>query len=329
MEIYQTTNGGYSFTQVCPTITIDWIDFNYPYYENVNGGEDLFIFINSVENISLNNFQWSSNADGELIKIFGEDSPLYPEGNIQVYKQYHSFDTVRNEWVGYNLHNEHPRSLGNSFSDNYFLDYPVDGRNLLSPYTIPTHLNSGEINGNLTLLQNVNTLQTLLDYPTNFTIKKRSYFKISSGKIFNLITPTSSSVNFTIEDSAYINLGSDSKLIVESLNKLILKNKSNLILQTNSEIRFKTGSLFCNEGARIVGNGSIVFEKGYHQFNCTELADFMFEDSTRIILEDSAVVEIPDNINFHLKGINTSLIMNPNSKIKFGENAKILCDNGA
>ncbi|MBK8984316.1 MAG: hypothetical protein IPM38_18850 [Ignavibacteria bacterium] len=52
-------------------------------------------------------------------------------------------------------------------------------------------------------------------------------------------------------------------------------------------------------------------------------------DSAEFILEDSAVVIVPNNYNIHLRGNTTSLIMNPGSKIMFGENSGIVCDSGA
>jgi hypothetical protein len=334
LEIYKQEYSGYSFTQICPTVTIDWTDFNYPYYSNVNGGEDLFIFINSIEDITLNKFQWNSNADGELISIFGEDSPLYPEGNIQVYKQYHSFDTVHNEWVGYNLHNEHPRSTGNSFSDSYFLDYPVDGRNLLSPYTIPTHLNSGEINGNLILLQNVNTLVQFLDYPTIFTIKPGLYLKLEDGIILDLkefIPPNDSSYfEMNVETNGKILLNPYSKIIIRKNNKLYLQNDSRLYLGSGAEIVVKQGGLFCNYGASIRGGGKIVYEGGIiHHIQCASLADYVIRDSTKYILDSNAVLEIPDSTTLHFTGSNTALIMNPNSVIKLGAGSKIVIDSSA
>ncbi len=56
--------------------------------------------------------------------------------------------------------------------------------------------------------------------------------------------------------------------------------------------------------------------------------NFAVGDSTKIVLEDNAVVILPDDFNFHLRGNTTSLIMNPGSKLMFGENSGIVCDSG-
>ncbi len=69
-------------------------------------------------------------------------------------------------------------------------------------------------------------------------------------------------------------------------------------------------------------------EKGIHEF-CSYVNDVVIKDSAKIILVDSAVVILPDNFNLHLRGSTTSLIMNPGSKMMFGENSGIVCDNGA
>ncbi len=52
-------------------------------------------------------------------------------------------------------------------------------------------------------------------------------------------------------------------------------------------------------------------------------------DRGKFVPEDSAVVILPDDFNLHLRGNTTSLIMNPGSKLMFGENSGIVCDSGA
>ncbi|MBS1517570.1 MAG: hypothetical protein JSS91_05735 [Bacteroidetes bacterium] len=54
-----------------------------------------------------------------------------------------------------------------------------------------------------------------------------------------------------------------------------------------------------------------------------------FGENSKIVLEDSAIVILPDNYTLHLSGNTTSLILNPGSKMMFGENSGIVCDSGA
>ncbi|MBK8981905.1 MAG: hypothetical protein IPM38_06180 [Ignavibacteria bacterium] len=61
-------------------------------------------------------------------------------------------------------------------------------------------------------------------------------------------------------------------------------------------------------------------EIGIHEF-CSYIND--------IVIEDSAVVIVPNNYNLHIRGNTTSLIMNPGSMMMFGENSGIVCDSGA
>ena len=170
---------------------------------------------------------------------------------------------------------------------------------------------------------------------TNILIPSKGYLKIGSGKIFNMTPTTGGSVNLIIQDSSVLSLETSSHLFVGYGNILTLKSKGliNFALPSaginNAEIKIENGGLFCNEGGRI-RNGSITYGKGYnHHLLCATVQDVFYSDSTKIILSDSAVMEIPDGITMNFTGIKSGLIMKPNSKLMFGVGSKIIFDSSA
>jgi hypothetical protein len=327
-EIYKTTDGGYSFEQVVQ-IPIDWLDFNYPYDGFSNASEDLTLKIYSISPLNIT-FQWTSNVHGDEIPLFGTGSPPY-EGEIKVYKQYHGKDDAGN-WVGYNLNNENPPSKGASSADIYFLNYPIDGRNLPSPDTIPQHINPGNLKGNVLIDTNITTPETLNDNPTNIIMTNQTSMFIGSGRTFNMVTassPTNGVTNLIIDTLSLLSPLSNAKIYINNHNKLTLRKNSSVKFYPGSEIHISPGGLFCNEGANIVGPGRIIYTNGLHQIMCNQLADYKLKDSVKFVLADSAVVEIPDSTTLHLSGKTTSLILGYNSKLKFGVGSRILIDSGA
>ena len=326
LEIYKTTDGGTSFQQIIQ-IPIDWLDFNYPYGTGV-GAADLFLRIYDISPLNIT-FEWSAGVQGDELPLFGTGSPPY-NGGIQVYKQYHRFDSNLYEWVGYNLNNENPPSRGNSISDEYFLTYPMEGRNLPSPYNIPQHSDAGLIRANVSIDTNVNTPLTLLQSPTNLTIANKAIVKVEPADTLNLITPSSpvnGYVNLIIQDSSFLAVRPSAKIIVHSPNRITLKNTGSIVINTGGEIRIKPGALFCNEGGKLFGR--VTFENGFHQPLCSQLADFFMQDSSKFVLDSNAVLPIQNNTTLHIRGNQSALILNPGSKLLFGENSGIICDSGA
>jgi len=285
------------------SLTIDYGDSDYPYSSPFTN--DFFIYYYSYDNIRVK----FANAEGFSIKISSN------EKTFEIWNQ-------KNSLGGGNFKY---RNRNRFYSNNRYIYYPLHSKTINNG----NHISAGVIFVNLEINHNIYTCDTLIDNPTNIDISKKAYLKINPYKIFTMATPLSGSyTNLIVEDSAFLNLGAYAKIIVESPNRIILKNKSNLIKITNSEIIFNSGSLFCNEGARIIGQGSIIYKKGYHQFNCSELSDFLLEDSTKFILEDSAIVNLPNITTLHIRGNTTSLILKPESKLLFGENSSIVCDQG-
>ncbi|MBV6480277.1 MAG: hypothetical protein HGGPFJEG_03153 [Ignavibacteria bacterium] len=263
LEIYKTTNSGTSFQQIVQ-IPIDWLDFNYPYMPGTGGSQDLFLRIYSISPLYIT-FQWSSTVQGDELPLFGSGSPPY-DGGIQIYKQYHRFDTTLAEWMGYNLHNEHPPSKGNSVSDSNFTSYPLDGRALPEPYAIPVHLQPGDLSGNLTAVNDITTLDSLYDSVTVVTITENTIFKLNDGKIFHMITPSYPSGGYTNliigEDSAKLQLRPNSQIIADPPNRITLKNGGFLLKNPGSRITINPGAYLCNEGGSIRGSGCLLRRSG-------------------------------------------------------------------
>ncbi len=214
------------------------------------------------------------------------------------------------------------RSLFKSLSR--FTTFPI----YATEYGAVKHLNPGDIDLNLMIDHDIRTRDTLKDTITNITIKKKAALFKSESKTFDMITPAFGCNNLIVEDSSALVLFNSAKIILHPPNKITLKNKSRLTFHPNSELIIKPGAVICNKGANINSPGKIVFEKGVHTICSDIVNDFFVKDSTKIILEDSAVVILPDDYTLHLRGNTTSLVMNPGSKMMFGENSGIVCDSG-
>ncbi len=320
LEIYHTTDEGLSF-QYIVGIPIDWLDFNYP---NQNSSHDLFIRIYSLSPLMVT-FQWAANINGEELPLFGTGSPPH-NGGIQVYKQYHRF--VNGQWQGYNLNGEHPPSRGNSASDKYYLSYPIDGRDLPAPYTIPRHDSSGSFFGNLTIDTSISTMPELHNEHTELIFNENTFLRINTNDTLTLATPelpSAGNVSLIMKQASRLSLAGT--LVVEDRNVLRLKSNSAVRFFPGSAIVIRQGAVFCNEGAEMDGPPHIYFSKGMH-LACENTNDIANTDSATVVL-DSATLSFPDNFTLHLKGKETALIVNPGSKLLFGENSGIVCDSGA
>ncbi|HRJ98134.1 MAG TPA: hypothetical protein PL089_00800 [Ignavibacteria bacterium] len=289
---FQLDSGIYDSIDYCD---VDYGDSNYPYGNPFTA--------------DINFYYYSS----QNIKVWTTSNSLPANRLVTIWDQ-RAMDST---------HVRIPNKYGFSSNDNY-INYPI---NILQ-YGAVSHLNPGDIDLNLQIDHDINTRDTLIDSVTNITVKRKVALKINSGKTFDMVTPTFGYNNLIVEDTAYLVLYNSAKINVFSPNRITLKNKSNLTLGGNSEIRIKNGAAFCNEGCRIYGHGKIIFEKGIHEF-CSYVNDFAVRDSAKIILEDSAVVILPDDYTLRLRGNTTSLIMKPGSKMMFGENSGIVCDSGA
>ena len=193
------------------------------------------------------------------------------------------------------------------------------------------HENPGDIGMNLLINHNVTTRDTLIDTITNINITNKSVLTILANDTLDLITPVSppaGHTNVTVEDSSGLSLLNNSKIIIRDRNKLTLRQNSFVKSYPGSEITVHPGGTFCNEGSDIVGPLKIHFLSGIFPV-CAITSAFEIKDSTSIVLSDSAVLELPDDYTLHISGKESSLILNPHSKIKFGENSKIIIDSSA
>ncbi|MFZ1322558.1 MAG: T9SS type A sorting domain-containing protein [Ignavibacteria bacterium] len=286
---YTLRFGNYDSVDYCD---VDYSDSDYPY---TSGSEDITFYFYS------DSITFSFSGIYHNIQLVNKSLKIWDQYGTSFHKSQN-----KNGFITDSLYNYIPINAVDSQAVN--------------------HIDKGDFSINFNLINDMFTRNVLFDTITNITVKKKAALVINSGKTFNMITPSLGYNNLIIEDSALLNLSG--KIIVNSPNKFTLKKNSILNFLPGSEIRIRNGGVFCNEGSNIRGNVNVVFDKGIFQL-CSYFNDFVVEDSTKIVLEDSAVVVLPDNYTLHLKGNTTSLIMNPGSKIKFGENSGIVCDSGA
>jgi tetratricopeptide (TPR) repeat protein len=303
------------------TCTVEW-DAGYPFQtDTMNWSQDLSIIVRDIGGGPKVLFQWGNSVNETPIDDVGK--------RIVAWDQ--QYDTqnrrlLRNKQFG-------SFKYDNS-SNNPYTEIPLDCRTDCAPGQGTDNSNrSGLLRLNMVIDKNIFTREFLNDAPTIIAVDKFASLKIAPNRIFEMITPFGAGelayTNLVVSDSAFLILYSGSKIIVDAPNKLTLKNLSNLTLSLNSQIIFKPGSTFCNEGGRIWGKGSIIFEKGIHGFPCDLESPMLIQDSCRILVSDSSELVLPDNFTLHLKGKETALILNPGSKLLFGENSGIVCDSGA
>lgn len=303
--------------------------------------------------------EWDSTAaGGDVILNFRDDSPgprvtykmelwgNFPERLISDTSINRHFKIWRP--YGYNPPSGWTYDRDKSFGDFHYVNQsyfvhgiPLDCRrdcNVTSLSGSPIEQNhvftdnrNGILTLNLTFDDDFHTRDTLLDNPTSIAVTTGAFLKISSGKIFTMTTPVYPAYSYTnliVQTGAKLTLMPQSKIIVYSPNVVTLNSGGTINLNNLSEIRFKPGSAFCNQGG-IIRGGNIIFEKGFHYLACATVNDFIGRDSLKIVLEDSAVLVLPEDISIKLTGKESKLILNPYSKILFGENSKIVIDSSA
>ena len=94
------------------------------------------------------------------------------------------------------------------------------------------------------------------------------------------------------------------------------------LLTKNNRMKFYTQSDY-------MGNKTLTFNKDTVFVADDEVSDFYVRDSTKIVMADSSILELPDNYTLHFVGKTTSLKLSPHSKIRLGENSKIVFDSSA
>ena len=197
-------------------------------------------------------------------------------------------------------------------------------------------MNPSDLGRNLVINHNISTRETLIQSPTNILTPVKGYLRINSEKTFDMIPAVNGFNNLIVQDSSDLIMAANSHLIVGSNNSITLKSKGAIKLASHSEIRFQKGSTFCNEGGKIssfdeinfLGSARMIFESGSHYINCA-VAESFNANGIKLVLLDSAVLEIPDSTTLHFTGNETALIMKPNSKLKMGVGSKIIFDSSA
>ena len=260
---------------------------------------------------------WSSFTNDFLVYYWGEDSifvEFYGGSKIKL-------DTTDRDFQMWNQEGRGTFKTQNKSgfkSDSNHLNYPIISEN----YSSINHLYPGDINLNLQIEHDVST-----NIATDITVKSKSFVKIYNGKTLTMSAPPSGYSNLIVTDSSFFAVRPSAKIIVHSPNRITLKNTGLIVINTGGEIRIKPGAFFCNEGGKLYGR--ITFENGIHQPLCNQLTDFFMQDSSKFVLDSNAILPIPDNTTLHLRGIESALILNPGSKLLFGENSGIICDSGA
>ena len=151
---------------------------------------------------------------------------------------------------------------------------------------------------------------------TQFLYPPTTNFYINSGDYF-LLKPLS---NITLTNS---------NIFIESGADMTLEMNSRVSSFLNSKIFVYAYGVFCNKGAIINGRLWVIYLGGVHTVQCITQTDIIYEDSTKVELTDGAIFEVPDNMTLYFRDPETVLQMDSNSTIKFGENSKLVFQNGA
>ena len=284
-------------------LTIDYSDADYPWYPSLFGlTNDFFIYYYSPQNIRVK----FANAEGVSIRITETDK------EFQIWNQRNSLGGGRFK----------ARNIRWFRTDSNYTEFPI----VTSGYTPNGHFLPTSLFVGLRLQHNIQTQDTLPYSDMKLYIKKGAHMLVEPYVSFSMVTPVSGSNELIAEDSSLIDLANNSNIVVYPLNRITLNYGSKMHLSGNSYLLIKNGAFYCNEGSSVTGPGDIIFEKGIH--NTCEFDSFTASDSTHIVL-DSATLTLPDDFTLHLSGYETALILNPGSKLLFGENSGIVCDSGA
>ena len=312
------------------TCTVEW-DAAYPYNlppPNNYWRQDLILEYHANSNDRWITFIWQGGTRPYNIDYVGKNIVCWDQQYAQTgIGGVDSARRLRQKYLGTFVYDTAYSCPYTSFPQDSRADCGTENQKFNDP-------RSGHLTLHLTVDKDVHTRDTLLDYPTSIVIGKHAAMKIAAGRTFDMITPSntgdSAYTDLVVGDSAFLILYGGSRLIVQAPNRLTLTSGSSLTLALNSAIVFKPGSTFCNKGGRINGfSNGMIFEKGLHGFPCALESPIVIDDSCKFVLNDSAVISLPDNFTLHLSGNETSLILNPGSKLLFGENSGIVCDSGA
>jgi hypothetical protein len=286
-------------------LTIDFADTDYPYRSSTpwyTFTNDFIIYYYSSQNIRVK----FANAEGVSIKITETDK------DFQMWNQ-------RNSLGGGRFKNRNTRWFRTNSS---YTKFPI----ITDKFTPNGHLLPTSLFVGILFQQNIQTQDTLPYSDMKIYLKKGAHILMEPYVTFSMVTPVFGSNELIVEDSSSINLANNSNIVIYPPNKITLKYGSRMHLSGNTFILIKNGALLCNEGSNVTGPGWIIYDKGIH--NTCEFDNFTASDSAHIVL-DSATLSLPDDYTLHLKGHETALILNPGSKLLFGENSGIVCDSGA
>ncbi|HWQ82559.1 MAG TPA: T9SS type A sorting domain-containing protein [Ignavibacteria bacterium] len=157
-----------------------------------------------------------------------------------------------------------------------------------------------------------------------------SYLWLETGSVDNNVQLiTNAYCKSEIKQNGWLVMGSNSIVDIRNHGYLILYEGSKFAGHPSSKVIVRPGGSFCNYGAINYGTLTVIFESGLYVNDCVWSPDVYISDSTRYILSSGASFEIPENTTLHFQGSETLLQMDSNSAIKFGQNSKIVFENGA
>ncbi|MEO8664627.1 MAG: hypothetical protein ABI462_03945, partial [Ignavibacteria bacterium] len=291
-----------------------------------------------------------SDLYGDLQIFFYNDSLVYLWGAAELRVKLTSSSYTIQNWKPLGSSQNTQKNFGNFVyatgtiaNPNPYTIFPQDSRrdcNVIlggiNQNNVFNDARNGKLISYLSIDKNVFTPDSsqMIDFPTRVNVSEGAHLELDTGRTLNFTEVVSNISNSFFEMNVEINsaliLRANSEIIVRKKNRLILANNSKLYLGSNAKITILQGGIFCNYGASIRGNGSIVYKGGTIYFaQCGILDNYEIRDSAKIILDSNAVWEIPDSTNLRFTGNKTGLIMKYGSKIKLGENSKIIIDSGA
>jgi hypothetical protein len=277
-------------------VPIDWGDFNYVYNNPADPGcNDLHIFIymgfdeQGQPNWNVK-YQWTDgHADGLELELF---DPNGANGHIEVYNQYYGNAEPRLR---------QPSTVSAGIDLNYYSkwrSYPLDATDpylLDLDYYIYLHPDPGSLYRNLSI-------------QTNKTVEVKE------------------NSNFTAKENATLNFQNAATCTVNAYSELINYGTIDMTGTTweTTYIYVKKHGDLCNYGQ--LKHTHLIFEGGIHPMCMLPMG--IFVDTSRILLEDSAVWQLPDNSTITLDSTCT-LTMNPHSSIQFGQGSKLVLQHGS
>ncbi len=311
IDFYEKTSNNpetYVYRNFC---YIDYSHSNYPWNPGPNGlTNDIYVYY--MGNGDVRGWSFSTLPFDRTLKIWDQRNPNAPNAYEPQNKS--GFKSTNNgEWLTYPLdatiyQGEEP--WGHETKSKCFVFIDV----------LPSH-NPKIICGETLSIE---TEAQLILYSSN---SGSNFAQFNVGDV----PGSSCGAVFINQTGGSVLLMRNTKFTVENGSKLYLEKNSNVTINNlEAEFRLKSGSYYCNRGAKIL-SGKLIIEK-YVQYCLPDpparIVNY-FQDSASIVLENGAELVIPDSTTYVFEGSETALICKDSSSIKFGKNSKLVFQSGA